>query len=258
MPPLLRLPIPMSGGLQTAVFFPVWATPTAQRAAQHAASNAQNKYFILRQQHRRAACDSWLASSRQIPNMTPFLDSNIIRCSPAQQVLYAQLSAAHWTCQHTPAGSRVGFRVLQLLEVALDLASCADTPMANVAPTQTQPQHTVPHTQQACMQPTSTFPAPGPSPFMGRTKRACHTPRRHIQAQRRQGPQHSAAAAAAASSSSSSSRFGAQEAEVWSFLPLGSPHGPSPKEHTHGMHAEVTHSKPGAHSQNAATQQKKL
>jgi len=61
-----------------------------------------------------------------------------------RQALYAQLSAAHWTCQQMPEGSRVRVRIMQLLEVALDLTTCADTvpipPVSAAAPAGAQAQ----------------------------------------------------------------------------------------------------------------------
>jgi hypothetical protein len=49
--------------------------------------------------------------------------------SVSQQLLHYQLSLAHGVCQQLPADSRVRHRITQLLEVAMDLATCADTPL---------------------------------------------------------------------------------------------------------------------------------
>lgn len=69
--------------------------------------------------------------------------------SDAQQVLYAQLSAAHWTCQHMPEGSKARQRILQLLEVAIDLSICADSVLGRPDAHATQQQQSAQQCRQA-------------------------------------------------------------------------------------------------------------
>lgn len=76
-----------------------------------------------------------------------------------RQALYAQLSAAHWTCQQMPEGSRVRIRIMQLLEVALDFTTCADLvpmpPVSAAAPAGAQTQFGQPAQQSFPQAPVS-------------------------------------------------------------------------------------------------------
>jgi hypothetical protein len=81
----------------------------------------------------------------------------------SQQLLHSQLSLAHCICQQLPADSRIRHRITQLLEVALDLAICADTPLG---PWQQWGHTPVGPSYSAC--PAQSFPA-GASPRQQQT-----------------------------------------------------------------------------------------